>query len=359
VLVPFALVLALAVLWTGLWFYVAAAAETAIINWRSREARLGRVHDCARQQIGGFPFRIEVRCADPSVELRRDVTPFVVKAVDLLVAVQVYQPRLLISEFSGPMTIAAPGQPPEYRIDWTFGQSSLRGTPRAPERVSVVIDEPIARRAKDNALLLQARKIELHGRIAEGSLAGGNPVVDLVLRAAAAVAPQLHPAAAAPTDVEINATLHGLTDLAPKPWPMRFREMAARGGRIEIASARLQQGDMIATSTGVLALAESGNIQGQLQMTVVGLEALLNALGIDQVMSQGKLAASIDSLDRLVPGLAAIARQRAAPTIVAGIGAIGKRTVLDGHPAVTVPVRFADGRIMLGPFPVAQIPPLF
>jgi hypothetical protein len=140
---------------------------------------------------------------------------------------------------------------------------------------------------------------------------------------------------------------------------VRFRELQARGGRLDLANARVQQGDVIAVATGSLSLTPRGALQGQLQMTVVGLEALLDLLGIDQMMSRGKVASSLDSLDRLVPGLGAIARQQAAPTIVAGLRAIGKRTVLEGHPAVTVPLRFADGRIMLGPFAVAQVPPLF
>jgi hypothetical protein len=360
VLVPFALVVALAIVWTGLWFYAAAAAESAIVDWRAREARLGRIHSCGTQRIGGFPFRIEVRCTDPGVELRRDVQPIAVKAVELLVAVQIYQPRLLISEFAGPMTIAAPGREPDYVVNWTLGRSSVRGTSRAPERVSVVLENPVARRfgASGGPPLFQARRVELHGRVADGAPAD-NPVIEFVLRATAAAAPDLHAAAATPLDAEIAGTLRGLTDLSPKPWPVRFREMQARGGRIEVVQARLQQGDVIAVSTGSLGLTERGGLQGQLQTTIVGLEALLNALGIDQIMSQGKVAASLDSLDRLVPGLGAFARQRAAPGIVAGLGAIGKRTELEGKPAVALPLRFADGRVMLGPFPVGQIPPLF
>ena len=36
----------------------------------SREAKAGRIYACTRQTVGGFPFRIEVRCTEPSVELR-------------------------------------------------------------------------------------------------------------------------------------------------------------------------------------------------------------------------------------------------------------------------------------------------
>ena len=39
------------------------------------------------------------------------------------------------------------------------------------------------------------------------------------------------------------------------------------------------------------------------------------------------------------------------------VAALGRRTVLDGKPAVTFPLRFADGTVFLGPFKVAQLAP--
>jgi hypothetical protein len=349
----------LAILWTGLWFYAAAAADTAITGWRAREARAGRIHDCATQTIGGFPFRIEVRCASPSIEAKGQGTALTFKAADLLVAAQIYQPTLMIGEFSGPMTIAEGGQQPAYVANWTLGQSSVRGTPRAPERVSLAFDNPVVERAgRSGTPMFKAKRVELHGRIAGGSIRK-DPVIEFVLRTAGATAPELHPTLATGLDADIVGTLRGLADFSPKPWPVRFKEMQARDGRIEIANARIQHGEVIAVSSGTLGLTERGGLQGQMQTTVVNLELLLKELDIEQMMSRGKVSAAIDSLDRLVPGLGAIARKRAGPGIVAGLGALGQRTVLEGKPAVSVPLRFVDGRIMLGPFPVGRVPPLF
>jgi len=69
-----------------------------IAGWREREANSGRFYNCERQTVGGFPFRIEVRCIDPSIELRRNEPPVALKASDLVVVAQIYQPTLLISE---------------------------------------------------------------------------------------------------------------------------------------------------------------------------------------------------------------------------------------------------------------------
>jgi hypothetical protein len=358
VFVPVGLLVALAAIWTGVWFYAAGAAETAMAGWRAREAKSGRTYECASESIGGFPFRIEVRCSKPRAELRGKGAQLVLSGADLVVLAQVYQPNLLISEFNGPMTIAEPGQPPAYVANWTLGQASVRGTPRAPQRGSLVFDNLKVQHAGNDTVALDAKRLELHGRLAEGSV-NDNPVIDIGLRATAASAPEIHPIAAKPLDAEVSATVRGLADFAPKPWSVRFRELQARGGRIDIVKARVQQGEVIAVSAGSLSLTANGNLDGQLQMTVVGLEHVLKQLDLEAIMSQGRVGSAIDKLDRLLPGLGNIARKNAAPGILAGLDAIGKRTTLDGKPATSVPLRFVDGRVFLGPLPVGRAPPLF
>jgi hypothetical protein len=194
--------------------------------------------------------------------------------------------------------------------------------------------------------------------MAAGS-AADNPVIELVLRLTSAAAPELHPLAAQPLDADIVAMLRGLADFAPKPWPMRFRELQTRDGTIEITKARVQQGDVITAGAGQLGLTARGGLDGQLQITVVGVEKVLHALDLDRLMSQGKVGSTIDALDRIMPGLGNLARRNAAPSIIAGLGAMGQTTTLEGKPAITVPLRFADGAIFLGPFQVGRAPPLF
>jgi hypothetical protein len=197
--------------------------------------------------------------------------------------------------------------------------------------------------------------LELHGREAAGSTAD-NPIVETALRLEAAVADQLHPLAAKPIDADIAATLRGVNDISPKPWAVRFREWQARDGQIEITKARLAQEDVIAVGSGILKLTPRGGLDGDLQVTVVGIEKVLKMFDIERIMSEGQIGATFNALDRLIPGLGGIARQSAAPGLVA---ALGQRAVLEGKPAVAFPVRFTDGAVFLGPFQVGVVPPLF
>ena len=134
------LVVALAVVWTGFWFYAAAQAKTEIASWRERERQAGRRQDCASLSVGGYPFRIEVRCADGNFELQGTPT-LRLDLPSVLAVVQVYDPRLLISEFKGPLNVSQQSGRNEFILDWDVGRASARGRlPSQVERVSLALE---------------------------------------------------------------------------------------------------------------------------------------------------------------------------------------------------------------------------
>ena len=348
--------------WSGFWYYAAGKAEVAIEGWRAREAKAGRVYKCGSQTIGGYPFRIEINCENASALFRSNQPPIEIKTSGMLIAAQIYQPNLLITEFQGPLTIADPGKPPTIVATWKLAQSSVRGTPAAPERVSLVFDGPSADRTNGGTRenVLHARRIEIHGRIVEGSVTN-HPVLEVVTRLTRVAAPTLHPAASHPLDADITAVLRGLDDFSPKPWPVRFREIQAAGGRIDITQARVLQGETLATGSGSLSLNANGRLDGQLRVTIAGLEPFLASLNVGQtVQASPDMDKVAGALDRLLPGLGGVARQQATSSNLSlGIGLLGQQTTLEGKRAVTLPLRFDDGTIFLGPLRIGTTPALF
>lgn len=348
--------------WSWFWHYAAGQAEVAIDGWRAREAKAGRIYKCGEQTIGGYPFRIEVNCDNATALFRSNQPPVEIKTSGMLIAAQIYQPNLLITEFQGPLTIADPGKSPSILANWKLAQSSVRGTPAAPERVSLVLDgasvERINGAAREN--LLHARRIEVHGRVVEGSVTN-HPVIEVVTRLTRAAAPTLHPAASHPLDADITAVLRGFNDFSPKPWPARFREMQAAGGRIDITQARVHQGETIAIGNGSLSLNANGRLDGQLRVTVAGLEPFLASLNVGQaVQTSPDMDKVAGALDRLVPGLGGVARQQATNSNLSlGINLLGEQTTLEGKRAVTLPLRFDDGAVFLGPIKFGNTPALF
>jgi hypothetical protein len=226
--------------------------------------------------------------------------------------------------------------------------------------VSVVLDQPRIEDLNGGGAksVFNAQRVELDGRIVEGS-AAHNPVIGVTLHLASAAAPELHPITTEPLDADVSAALRGLADFAPRSWPARLKELQARGGTIEITKARVQQGETVAVGEGRLTLTARGGLDGQIELTVAGLERVLKALDLERVLSEGRIGAKLDSLDAIIPGLGRLARRNVAPGIAAGLGLIGQNTTLEGRPAVALPLRFADGAVMLGPIPVGRIAPLF
>jgi hypothetical protein len=347
--------------WSWLWYFAAGKAQETIDGWRAREEKSGRIYSCGSETISGYPFRIEVNCELAVALFRGSKLPIEIKSTSILVAAQIYQPTLLIGEFHGPLTIADPGKPPDFVVNWKLAQSSVRGTPASPERVSLVLDRPVIDRINGGGQqhLLQAKHIEIHGRVVDGS-AASRPVIEVVLRLEQATAPIVHPAAERPIDADITAVLRGLNDFSPKPWLVRFRELQAAGGQIDITQARVQQGETIAIGSGSLSLNANGRLDGQIKVTVAGLEAFLDAIGAPQMVQNSPAMEKISgALDRLMPGLGNVARQTASNNIGAGINMLGEQTTLEGRRAVSLPLRFDNGAVFLGPIPIGNTPTLF
>jgi len=375
-----ALLVVAAAAWSGFWFYAASEVGVRADAWAAQEAKSGRVYACANRSVAGFPFRLEVSCDDASVTLVSQTAnaqaPFTARLGEILVIAQIYQPKLLIAEFKAPATLADGGQPPSLKVNWTTGRSSVSGLPDIPQRADIAFDNPSIERVNGPVAtpLARASHVELHGRIAEGS-AQDNPVIETVLQIAAGSVQELHPLLAAPFDVDVQTKLSGLKDFKPKPWPERFREIQAAGGHVDIVRSRVQQGDLISVAAGTLSLNAQGRIDGELQMTVAGIEKVIPALGIEKMLEEGVPQATLDrvapgiksqdlnnlfgALDRAIPGLGKVVKQNTNAGVTAGINSLGKEAELEGRKARAFPLRFVDGAVFLGSLQVGQVPALF
>jgi len=377
------LLLIAAAAWSAFWFFAASQVDVRADAWRAQEAKSGRVYDCAKRSVAGFPFRLEVRCDGASVTLLSQTAaqaaaqaPITAQLGQILVVAQVYDPKLLIAEFTAPATISDRGRQTSMIVNWNKAHSSVVGLPAVPQRASITFDDASINRVDGpvQAPVAGAKHVELHGRLAEGS-ALDRPVIETVLQIAGGSVQGLHPLLVQPFDADVRTMLSGLKDFSPKPWPERFREIQAAGGHVEIVQSRIAQGDLIAVAAGTLGLTADGRLDGELQMTVAGIEKVIPALGIEKMLEEGVPQATLDrvapgvktrdvnnllgALDRAIPGLGKVVKQNANVGVAAGINALGKEAVLEGKKARAFPLRFVDGTVFLGPLKVAQIPPLF
>jgi len=373
------LVLIAAVAWSAFWFYAASEVDVKADAWRAQEAKSGRVYDCARRSVAGFPFRLEVRCDGASVLLQSQAAaptqPVTAKLGQILVVAQVYDPKLVIAEFTAPARISDRSGA-SMLVNWRTARASVVGLPAIPQRASIVFDDPSIDRISGSiqTALARARHVELHGRLADGATLD-HPVVETVVNIQAGSLQEVHPLLTQPFDADMRALLSGLKDFAPKPWPERFREIQASGGHVELVQSRIAQGDLVAVATGTLGLTAQGNLDGELQMTVAGIEKVIPMLGLEKMLDDGVPQATLDrvapgvktkdvsnlmgALDRAIPGLGKVVKQNVNVGVVAGINSLGKEAELEGKKARAFPLRFVDGTVYLGALKVGQIPPLF
>jgi hypothetical protein len=353
-LIPFLVLVIVVAGWCAFWFYAAERARDTIAGWIEREARGGRVYTCGSQGLGGFPFRIEFRCNQATAEFEKTRPPVKLTANNVLAAVQIYQPTLVLAEIDGPMTVADPGQPPKMSANWSLAQVSLRGTPRNPQRVSFAAEKFTLDQAGSGnpARVFAAEKGQLHGRLASGTVRE-NPVIDVATSLKAATALSWHPMLAQPFDFDGDTRLVGLRNFQPKSWTERFREIQQADGRIEVRNARFKQGDVLAVANGNLKLTGQGYLDGELTVTASGVEKILPALGAEALARQGnsrsqRLGAALGLLDQMAPGV-----------VSGAVSLLGEQVELEGRRATKMPLRFKDGVATLGPVKLGQTPPLF
>jgi hypothetical protein len=250
------------------------------------------------------------------------------------------------------------------------------GLPAVPQRASIEFEDPAIDRidGTTQGRLANAKHVELHVRLLEGS-SPDRPLIESVLQISQGSIQGVHPLLVEPFDADVRTVLSGLKDLSPKPWPQRFRELQAAGGHVEIAQSRIAQGDLVAVAAGTLGLSANGSLEGELQMTVAGIEKVIAALGIEKMLEDGVPQGTLDrvapgvksqdlnnlmgALDRAIPGLGKVVKKNANIGVIAGLNALGKEAELEGRKARTFPLRFTDGAVFLGPLKVAQTPPLF
>jgi hypothetical protein len=275
----------------------------------------------------------------------------------------------LNGDISAPVTLANPDQGPVFVANWSSARLALLGLPPEPERVTLDLAKPrLDRTAGPNSgMIFQAERLAVDGRIIAGS-ARNNPVIEATANVTGGLAPGFHPLLAAPVAGEIDAVMHGFKDFQPKPWPALFRDMQASGGGIEIKTLRVARSDAALVGAGTFTINASGRLEGELRVTVAGVENIVPLLGVDQLIGQGidrltggggSPAQGLSALDRLLPGLGGVVRESASAGLIETIKRMGEPTTLDGKPAVALPLRVTDGIVYVGMIPIAAVPALF
>ncbi len=346
--------------WTATWFYAAQKTETAIASWIDQEARSGRDYSCGSRSVGGFPLRIEVHCTALQAKVAMsDSSTLVVSAKSLRSVASILDPGTLVTDISGPVSINSSGQSATLVGNWSLAQLTLHGQPASPSQVSVVLDNAEFYRVAQGT----DKPVLAGGRFEINATASAGSVINVAAHGVDVSIPDGGPIVSRPFVADIAAVLHDFDHRSPQLLSARLRDWQARGGRLEVASARIQQGDALATGAGQLSLSNNGRVEGALRVKAAGPYGQLAQSYIRDGQSGAR------ERERLAQSFLGGARthtrslgapQSDQPGRNAGpLERERQDTARQQAGNLQIPIRFVDGAVYLGSTDLGEIPPLF
>ncbi|WP_186419147.1 DUF2125 domain-containing protein [Bosea sp. CS1GBMeth4] len=335
---PFALLALLAAGWSGIWGFARSKVDQELDAGIAREARAGRNWTCRERSVGGYPFRIEVRCASLTLTSSRWGDEVKVDAGPAVAVAQVWTPGHIILQMTGPMLANLP-QGRKAALDWKEFAASLRLSGLAFERFSLVLDEPVLTVTEPGqaaAETWRASAAEAHLRPNPQRFASDG-TVDLAVNARGGVLPALEALIGngQAADLDLQASLSGAPAFRRGFNPDALEAWRTAGGGLEVARLAVVKGPTRLEATGRIALDETHRPSGRIDAAVAGIDRIAGV-----------------KVGGLTAGLGALFGGRA------GDGAQGNAAA---GLAPLPPIVLREGRVFLGPLrlPLQPLLPLY
>jgi hypothetical protein len=271
---PFVLLAALALGWSGFWFYVRERVTEAIDTALAHEIQRGRTWTCRDRTIGGFPFRVEIRCGSLALTSTRWGEAVRVETGPSLAVGQIYSPGLVIVQIASPLR-ATLTQGRSLDLTWTRLEASLAHL--SPERLALVVSEPGVSLATPGmpTQLWRAAAFEAYLR-RNPTRPSAEQVVDIALAAKGTVLPEIDAllGTSEPGDIELQASLTQAEAFRLGFNPDALETWRSAGGQIELTRLLSTKGPARIEASGQLLLDQTHRPAGQLQVGVAGIDQI-------------------------------------------------------------------------------------
>jgi hypothetical protein len=347
--------------WTATWFYAAHRTETVIANWIDQEAKAGRDYSCGSRSVGGYPLHVEIKCTALQARLAiSDQSTLVVNAKSLRGVASILNPATLVTDIDGPVSVSRSTQAATLIGNWSRAQLALYGQPASLSQIYLLLENPefySVAQGTDKPLLAGSR-LELNATSA------GPALINIVAHATDITIADGGPITSRPFMADVLAVLRGADVQAPQILSERLRDWQSRGGLLEVAQARIQQNESLATGAGQLHLNASGRVEGTLRVSAGGVYGRLAQSYIRDGQSGARereqLAQSVLGEPRVhTRSLDSAQPEQSGGTAAPPSERKRRQAPLQGLVNLQVPVRIVDGEVLLGSSDLGKIPPLF
>lgn len=261
------------------WFWSISTADRQIDAWIAREAGLGRVWTCPDRSMGGFPFRIEVRCLKP--RFTRTDSPLKGELDGITAVAQIYQPTLMIIEADGPLKLEDRGA--VYALDWKLLRASLRGRPgERLDRLSIDGSDLVLNWTDTTGMARKAAASRAEFHIRRDS---ERPAADHAYEIATSLVGFALPAldsvtgGTGQTAVNFLGVLTHADPFAGHGLQNELERWRVAGGQLFIRDLSISKDASRLSIQGALALDDRAQPQGMVDINMTGLDTAMKSLG--------------------------------------------------------------------------------
>jgi hypothetical protein len=316
---PFILLLVFCLAWAGLWLYGRMTLIDIMDREIAREAGEGRNWSCPDRSVSGFPFRMELRCAEPRFAAGTPEGDIEASVKGVTAVARVLDPFAVIMLFDGPLTLTQNGR--TGTLNWKEARASVRATTTSLssfDTVALGLDLMLPLPAADQPLTATAERLEAHMRQHPGSVKDGKADFDLVANLKTLNMPLLGETiqSEAPIDLEIQTQALAVP-LKPGRGPEGIDAWRDGGGSLKLVLVKLVNGASSLEATGALKLDAERRLEGTVNLVLANLDRFADALG--------------------------------------NAGALARPLLKKGN----APLNLGQGKLSFGPFPIADLPPLY
>ena len=336
-----AILVALVVGWTALWYWSASALEGALLAWQAQQRERGISVEYSGPEIAGFPVGLTAHFADPSAASARG---WRWTGPEVAGAAKVWAPLTIESVFAGRHDVAVTPRPGTPELQFSAEAAEAQAT------TSLLSDGS-----------LEQAQFRLSG-LAVTPPTGGLATAELVT---GQYGPSLADASGAPLRTELRAQAEKVTlpdrvrvplgqdveragldavvvgALPSGPPDQALAQWRDAGGEVEVRRLELIWGPMTLEAEGDASLDSQFRPIGAFTARVHGLIETIDALARDGVIPQGQ----------------ALAIRIAILALGGNAGSAGGGTESSG-PDLEVPITLQNGRLFLGPVPLFPLSPV-
>ena len=330
---PVAVVLAVAIGWPAFWYVKSRAAAAGVSAWMTHEAQLSRAWSCPNQKTGGFPFSVEISCANLLFQgeiLGKALTGSVrgFRATSPL-----SRTGNVVAQLDPPFAAKTSDGTFEFTMQWGELFLALEGEPNALDRVALAGNQvrlqgkiggidPVEGAFGDvsgDFVLMQDRRDHAYDFVVsfkQGAIPALNSLLDTQL----------------PIDMQVRGAI-SQADLRGAETLQEFLEnWRSANGRVDITAWSLTSGQIIFDAKGGFDLDGQHRVQGKLDASFAGLDKAFRRLGVDPALI---------TAGQVLSGL-----------LGGGQGGGARR--------LNLPLTFSKGFLSIGPVRTQiQIPPLY